>query len=133
MNVESHDPEVRELCSYQFLAIDTLNPSLNGPRNTCLPFQSYFLWQKRRPSLTHVLVILQVNVEILQIISDEDDTTEAKAGENVKLKVRGVEEEVRVVAPCFTCFLFPSSLVPSWSPEIPRYCSKFLQSKLLVI
>ena len=36
----------------------------------------------------------QTNVEILQILSDEDDTTEAGAGENVKLKVRGVEEEV---------------------------------------
>ena len=33
-------------------------------------------------------------MEILQILSDEDDTTEAGAGENVKLKVRGVEEEV---------------------------------------
>ena len=36
----------------------------------------------------------QTNVEILQIISDENETNYAGTGENVKIKVRGVEEEV---------------------------------------
>ncbi|XP_071796899.1 eukaryotic peptide chain release factor GTP-binding subunit ERF3A-like [Asterias amurensis] len=61
----------------------------------------------------------KTNVEILQILSDEDDTTEAGAGENVKLKVRGVEEEdvspgfvlCEINSPCHTCKVFDAQIV----------------------
>ena len=36
----------------------------------------------------------QVPVEVLGIIFDEEDKTEAIAGDNVKVKLRGIEEEV---------------------------------------
>ncbi|XP_041474160.1 eukaryotic peptide chain release factor GTP-binding subunit ERF3A-like isoform X2 [Lytechinus variegatus] len=42
---------------------------------------------------TYTLMPNKTNVEILQIISDENETNSARTGENVKLKVRGVEEE----------------------------------------
>ncbi|XP_030840086.1 eukaryotic peptide chain release factor GTP-binding subunit ERF3A [Strongylocentrotus purpuratus] len=42
---------------------------------------------------TYTLMPNKTNVEVLQIISDEDETNFARTGENVKLKVRGVEED----------------------------------------
>ncbi|XP_038067825.1 eukaryotic peptide chain release factor GTP-binding subunit ERF3A-like isoform X2 [Patiria miniata] len=61
----------------------------------------------------------KTNVEILQILSDEDDTTEAKAGENVKLKVRGIEEDdvspgfvlCEINSPCHTCKVFDAQIL----------------------
>ncbi|XP_022103352.1 eukaryotic peptide chain release factor GTP-binding subunit ERF3A-like [Acanthaster planci] len=61
----------------------------------------------------------KTNVEILQITSDENDTTEAKAGENVKLKVRGIEEEdvspgfvlCDTSSPCHTCKVFDAQIL----------------------
>ena len=40
-------------------------------------------------------VHFQVSIEILSIIFDDEDLNEAKAGDNVKLKLRGIEEDVR--------------------------------------
>ena len=37
---------------------------------------------------------MQVPVEVLGIIFDEEEKSGAVAGDNVKLKLRGVEEEV---------------------------------------
>ena len=41
-----------------------------------------------------VWLSVQVPVEVLGIIFDEEDKTEAIAGDNVKVKLRGIEEEV---------------------------------------
>lgn len=38
--------------------------------------------------------MLQVNVDVINISSDEIDANEAEAGENIKVKLKGVEEEV---------------------------------------
>ena len=37
---------------------------------------------------------IQVTVEVLGIIFDEEEKSSAVAGDNVKLKLRGIEEEV---------------------------------------
>lgn len=37
----------------------------------------------------------KATIEILSILSDDEERSDALTGENVKLKVRGVEEEVR--------------------------------------
>ena len=39
---------------------------------------------------------IQVSVEVLGIIFDEEERGAAVAGDNVKLKLRGVEEEVNL-------------------------------------
>lgn len=36
-----------------------------------------------------------MNVSILEILSDDNETDSASSGENVKIKLKGVEEEVR--------------------------------------
>ena len=41
------------------------------------------------------LFFSQVPVEVLGIIFDEEEKSGAVAGDNVKLKLRGIEEEVR--------------------------------------
>ena len=43
--------------------------------------------------ITH---FIQVSVEVLGIIFDEEERGAAVAGDNVKLKLRGVEEEVNL-------------------------------------
>ena len=37
---------------------------------------------------------MQVSIKIMTIVSDEEDSDDAMPGENVKLKISGVEEEV---------------------------------------
>ncbi|XP_071493313.1 eukaryotic peptide chain release factor GTP-binding subunit ERF3A-like [Diadema antillarum] len=46
-----------------------------------------------RKGSSYTLMPNKTSVEILQIISDEEETNFAGTGENVKIKVRGVEEE----------------------------------------
>ena len=41
-----------------------------------------------------MLIWLQVPVEVLGITFDEEERSAALAGDNVKLKLRGIEEEV---------------------------------------
>ena len=40
------------------------------------------------------IILFQTNVKIVSLILDEEETEDAHPGENVKIKVTGVEEEV---------------------------------------
>ena len=60
----------------------------------------------------------QVNVEVLSIIFDEEELTEAKAGDNVKLKLKGVEEDVREL-----CVVYGDTFkLNGWSLEYSKKC-----------
>ena len=48
---------------------------------------------------------LQCAVEVMQLWSDDDETEQVFPGENVKLKLKNVEEEVRIFSICLA-FLF---------------------------
>ena len=43
----------------------------------------------------HVFAIFQAQVEVLQLWLDEEDSDMAHSGENIKMKLKNVEEEVR--------------------------------------
>ena len=44
---------------------------------------------------THTHTHLKVQVEVLSVMRGEDETSAAFAGDNIKLKLKGIEEEVR--------------------------------------
>ena len=52
---------------------------------------------------------MQVPVEVLGIIFDEEDKTGALAGDNVKLKLRGVEEEVCIILKGGHSYVIPAN------------------------
>lgn len=61
---------------------------LSTPQGNCMQSSDY-----KVNCTTH---FIQVSVEVLGIIFDEEERGAAVAGDNVKLKLRGVEEEVNL-------------------------------------
>lgn len=47
--------------------------------------------------MINVTNLFQKAVEVLQLWSDEDEVVSVMSGENVKIKLKGVEEEVMLV------------------------------------
>ena len=46
---------------------------------------------------------LQVMVEVLAVNRVEEEVTVAYSGDNIKLRLKGIEEEVCFVCVCFVC------------------------------
>ena len=46
-------------------------------------------------------------MEVMTLYSDDNETTQADCGENVKAKLKGVEEEVVIKLPMLSTFVLP--------------------------
>jgi len=44
-----------------------------------------------------LLLVMQLSTEVMQLYSDDDEVEKAFSGENVKIKLKNVEEEVSMV------------------------------------
>lgn len=52
--------------------------------------------RERRMSVCVCVSMLQVPVEVIQIVRVEDEVPAAYSGDNIKLRLKGVEEEVNL-------------------------------------
>ncbi len=60
----------------------------------------------------------QVSVEVMTLYSDDNETTQADCGENVKAKLKGVEEEVVIKLPMLSTFVFASPTLYQLRPIV---------------
>jgi len=44
--------------------------------------------------MSSLLLVIQLSTEVMQLYSDDDEVEKAFSGENVKIKLKNVEEEV---------------------------------------
>jgi len=57
--------------------------------------------------MSSLLLLLQLSTEVMQLYSDDDEVEKAFSGENVKIKLKNVEEEVStgIEQSCLICSL----------------------------
>jgi len=96
-------PWYRELCFIEYLdSLPSINRAREGPVRVIISDRfndmgTVVMGKVESGTIskgqTFLLMPNKANVQVLQIWSDDDETDEVVAGENVKLKLKGVEED----------------------------------------
>ena len=95
-----HKADCRSLACHQFVSYSYSKQRHMGNHSTCIPFQSAYPVQTNiecffngQSQFIHACLVCRVPVTVTTIYRDDNEVQAAKGGENLRLRLGGVDED----------------------------------------